>query len=113
MSISINSDLGESLGIHSFGNDDALMDLIDTANVACGFHAGDPGGIRETVAKAAASNGGKVNKLWGTVSRCDKVCVASQAPRFGFVGAAAGIPRPSPENLLFPRRRIHTRRRGN
>jgi len=55
MSVSINSDLGESLGIHSFGNDDALMDLIDTANVACGFHAGDPVCIRETVAKAGTA----------------------------------------------------------
>lgn len=55
MSITINSDMGESLGIHSFGNDEGLLPLIDTANVACGFHAGDPVGIRETVAAAAAA----------------------------------------------------------
>jgi UPF0271 protein len=55
VSISLNSDMGESFGIHSFGNDDALLELIDTANVACGFHAGDPSGIRETVVKAAAA----------------------------------------------------------
>lgn len=55
MPVTINSDLGEAFGIHSFGNDDALLALIDTANVACGFHAGDPGVIRETVAKAAAA----------------------------------------------------------
>lgn len=55
MTVSLNSDMGESLGLHSFGNDDGLLALIDTANVACGFHAGDPGGIRETVAKAAAA----------------------------------------------------------
>jgi UPF0271 protein len=42
MTISINSDIGESFGIHSFGNDERLLPLIDTANVACGFHAGDP-----------------------------------------------------------------------
>ena len=53
--ISINSDLGESLGIHSFGNDNELMGLIDTGNVACGFHAGDPASIRETVMTAAAA----------------------------------------------------------
>ncbi|MBB3664495.1 UPF0271 protein [Prauserella sediminis] len=52
--VSLNSDMGESFGIHSFGNDDELVSLIDTANVACGFHAGDPTGIRETVAKAVA-----------------------------------------------------------
>ncbi len=55
MAVTINADMGESYGIHSFGNDDALLPLVDTVNVACGFHAGDPSGIRETVAKAAAA----------------------------------------------------------
>ncbi|TFD65389.1 5-oxoprolinase subunit PxpA [Cryobacterium ruanii] len=50
--ITINSDLGESLGIHSFGNDEALMSLIDVANVACGFHSGDPDAMDTTVALA-------------------------------------------------------------
>ncbi len=53
--LSLNSDMGESFGLHSFGNDDALLQLIDTANVACGFHAGDPSGIRTTVVKAVAA----------------------------------------------------------
>jgi UPF0271 protein len=52
MSVLLNSDMGESLGIHSFGHDDGLLPLIDSANVACGFHAGDPVNIHETVAKA-------------------------------------------------------------
>ncbi|WP_040586982.1 5-oxoprolinase subunit PxpA [Sciscionella marina] len=52
--VSLNSDMGESLGIHSFGNDEELVGLIDTVNVACGFHAGDPSGIRETVQLALA-----------------------------------------------------------
>jgi UPF0271 protein len=43
---------GESIGIHSFGNDDGLLPLINPANVACGFHAGDPVGMHEMVAKA-------------------------------------------------------------
>ncbi|MEU8244886.1 5-oxoprolinase subunit PxpA [Nonomuraea sp. NPDC048916] len=55
MKVTLNSDMGESYGIHSFGNDEALLGLIDTANVACGFHAGDPSGIRETVTNAAAA----------------------------------------------------------
>jgi 5-oxoprolinase (ATP-hydrolysing) subunit A len=55
MTISINSDIGESFGIHSFGNDERLLPLIDTANVACGFHAGDPVGIHEIVTKAGAA----------------------------------------------------------
>ncbi|MCW2841175.1 MAG: LamB/YcsF family protein [Aeromicrobium sp.] len=54
-SILLNSDMGESFGIHSFGNDDSLLTLIDTANVACGFHAGDPSGMRETVVKSVAA----------------------------------------------------------
>ncbi|WP_377645388.1 5-oxoprolinase subunit PxpA [Oryzobacter terrae] len=53
--VSLNSDMGEAFGIHSFGNDDELVKLIDTANIACGFHAGDPTGIRETVEKAVAA----------------------------------------------------------
>jgi len=50
--ILINSDMGESLGLHSFGNDEALMAIIDEANVACGYHAGDPGAMDRTVALA-------------------------------------------------------------
>ncbi|MEU4837491.1 5-oxoprolinase subunit PxpA [Nocardia testacea] len=53
--VTLNSDMGESFGIHTFGNDDELVDLVDTVNVACGFHAGDPTGIHETVAKALAA----------------------------------------------------------
>lgn len=48
----INSDMGEAFGLHSFGNDPDLMQIIDLANVACGFHAGDPGVMRETVGLA-------------------------------------------------------------
>jgi len=52
LNITINSDMGESLGIHSFGNDEALMKLVDVANVACGFHSGDPDAMDTTVALA-------------------------------------------------------------
>lgn len=51
--ITINSDLGEGVGLHRFGNDAALLGLVDVANVACGFHAGDPAVMAETVAAAA------------------------------------------------------------
>jgi len=57
--IQINSDMGEALGLHSFGNDPALMKIIDEANVACGFHAGDPDTLDTTVA-LAKENGVKV-----------------------------------------------------
>ncbi|MBS3182565.1 MULTISPECIES: 5-oxoprolinase subunit PxpA [Leucobacter] len=51
-SVSVNSDMGEAFGLHTFGNDPALMSLIDVANVACGFHSGDPGTMDATVALA-------------------------------------------------------------
>lgn len=47
--LTLNSDMGESFALHSFGNDPALMQVIDVANVACGFHAGDPNVMDETV----------------------------------------------------------------
>ena len=40
-SIDISSDVGESFGNYTFGNDEEIMKLISSANVACGFHAGD------------------------------------------------------------------------
>lgn len=52
--ILVNSDLGEALGIRTFGNDEALMPVIDLANVACGFHSGDPDAMAATVASAVA-----------------------------------------------------------
>lgn len=50
--IDLNSDLGESFGRWSLGNDVEIMRSITSANVACGFHAGDPGAMRETVRRA-------------------------------------------------------------
>ena len=52
MRIDLNSDLGESFGPWPMGDDAALMDSITSANVACGFHAGDPGAMRQTIALA-------------------------------------------------------------
>ncbi len=45
----LNSDLGESFGRYTLGNDESLMPFITSANVACGFHAGDPLVMRRTV----------------------------------------------------------------
>lgn len=50
----INSDLGESYGAWRMGDDAAMLDIVTSANVACGFHAGDPAGILRTVTDAAA-----------------------------------------------------------
>lgn len=49
----LNSDLGEGFGLHEFGNDVELMEIIDVANVACGYHAGDPDVMNRTVSLAA------------------------------------------------------------
>jgi UPF0271 protein len=49
----LNSDLGESFGRWVLGDDDAMLGLVTSANVACGFHAGDPATLRRTCAAAA------------------------------------------------------------
>lgn len=54
--IDLNSDLGESFGAWSMGDDAAMLDVVTSANVACGFHAGDPAGILLTLKAAAAKN---------------------------------------------------------
>lgn len=52
MQIDLNSDLGESFGAYHIGADDELFGLISSANVACGFHGGDPLTLEATVARA-------------------------------------------------------------
>ena len=54
MQIDLNSDLGESLGAWIMGDDAAMLDIVTSANVACGFHAGDPAGILATLRAAQA-----------------------------------------------------------
>lgn len=54
--IDLNSDLGESFGPWRMGDDAAMLGLVSSANVACGFHAGDPAGILTTL-RAAAERG--------------------------------------------------------
>ncbi|NMH94397.1 LamB/YcsF family protein [Pseudonocardia bannensis] len=49
----LNSDLGESFGRWVLGDDEAMLGLVTSANVACGFHAGDPSTLRRTTAQAA------------------------------------------------------------
>ena len=51
--IDFNADLGESFGLWERGADDELMRVISSANVACGFHAGDPATMRVAVETAA------------------------------------------------------------
>jgi 5-oxoprolinase (ATP-hydrolysing) subunit A len=53
MRIDINCDMGESFGAYRLGDDAAMMPFITSANIACGFHAGDPGVMDATVRLAA------------------------------------------------------------
>ena len=55
--IDFNADLGESFGLWERGADDALMQVISSANVACGFHAGDPGAMRVAVEQWGEQDG--------------------------------------------------------
>ncbi len=52
--LNLNADLGESFGPWEMGNDAAMLDVVNSANVACGFHAGDPLVMLETVSTAAS-----------------------------------------------------------
>lgn len=68
--INLNADIGESFGNYTIGDDTALMKIIKSANVACGFHAGDPTVMTQTV-RLAKENGVSIgahpgfNDLWG------------------------------------------------
>lgn len=53
-SINLNADLGESFGAWTMGADEALLGVVASANLACGFHGGDPEVMRRSVAAAAA-----------------------------------------------------------
>ena len=50
--IDLNSDVGESFGVYKLGLDEEVIPLISSANIACGFHAGDPSVMRRTIALA-------------------------------------------------------------
>ncbi len=52
INIDLNSDLGESFGNYSIDQNDALLDIVTSANIACGLHAGDPMVMDETVKRA-------------------------------------------------------------
>ena len=52
LSIDLNCDLGESYGRYQIGNDATVLPLITSANIACGFHGGDPLHIETTIKNA-------------------------------------------------------------
>lgn len=54
--IDLNCDLGESYGVYKLGNNEEIFKMITSANIACGFHAGDPSTMRKTVELALKNN---------------------------------------------------------
>ena len=56
MRVDLNADVGEAFGVYAIGHDAALMPCITSANIACGFHAGDPSVMRAT-ARLAREHG--------------------------------------------------------
>ncbi|MEO1065981.1 MAG: LamB/YcsF family protein, partial [Pseudomonadota bacterium] len=48
----LNADIGEGFGAYDIGDDAALLKIVGSANVACGFHAGDPGTMHRLVSEA-------------------------------------------------------------
>ena len=58
MRVDLNADMGESFGPWPMGNDAAVLDIVTSANIACGVHAGDPDVMAETMRLAAERNVG-------------------------------------------------------
>ncbi|MEU0495099.1 5-oxoprolinase subunit PxpA [Mycobacterium sp. NPDC006124] len=59
VTVDLNADLGEGFGVWTLGDDDAMLEVVTSANVACGFHAGDPAGLLR-VCRAAARQGVRI-----------------------------------------------------
>jgi UPF0271 protein len=56
--VDLNADMGESFGPWTMGDDAALLDIVSSANIACGFHAGDPDVMAQTMQQAVAKGVG-------------------------------------------------------
>ena len=78
-SIDLNSDMGESFGAYKLGGDEEIIKYVTTANVACGWHAGDPM-VMDKVVKAAKERGVMVGAhpgypdLMGFLPGSEKLC---------------------------------------
>lgn len=97
--IDLNSDLGESFGAYTIGHDDQMLDIISSANVACGFHGGDPLVMHDTLVRAGRNGVGigahpGFNDLWGFGRRQIKMDVAEVEKMLIYqVGAIQGMAR--------------------
>lgn len=98
-SVDLNSDLGEGFGPWKMGDDDAILEVVSSANVACGMHAGDPHIMAQTFARAK-QRGVSVGAHPGYpdlagFGRRQMECSTSQIEEFVAyqVGAAIGVSR--------------------
>jgi UPF0271 protein len=96
-SIDLNCDMGEGFGAYRMGDDRAMLQIVTTANVACGFHAGDPEIMAATMA-AAKQNGVAIGAhpgypdLWGFGRRRLPFSAAEITRFLAYqIGAAAGV----------------------
>lgn len=55
LTLDLNADLGESYGVYQLGHDEELLRVVTSANIACGFHAGDPTTVRRAIEQALAA----------------------------------------------------------
>lgn len=95
--INLNADLGESYGRYTVGNDEAILKVIKSASIACGFHAGDPTVMANAV-RMAKANGVSIgahpsfNDLWGFGRRPIQMDTQDLEYMIAYqIGALAGI----------------------
>lgn len=95
--INLNADIGESYGRFKVGDDEAILKLVDSASIACGFHGGDPTVMANAV-RLARENGVSIgahpsfNDLWGFGRRPIQMDVKDLEYMIAYqIGALAGI----------------------
>ena len=71
--VDLVADLGEGFGAYSIGDDKALLEIVSSANIACGFHAGDPDIMDATVAECVGRESASAP------TRASRICAASAA----------------------------------
>ena len=104
--------MGESFGLFRYGADEELLPFLSSANIACGFHAGDPSVMRRTVALAARHGvaiGAHVGfpdllgfgrrRLQASPAQVQDYVTYQIGALQGFVGAAATMRRPLEDRL--------------
>lgn len=95
--INLNADIGEGFGLYDIGDDEAIMEIVTTVNIACGMHAGDPTVIHRAVV-AAKARGVSIgahpgfNDLWGFGRRRIDMAPADLEYLVAYqIGALAGL----------------------